>query len=174
MATVKNTKKTTENVKDNAHPVRVEQAEETGVAVAPVNGDITQFIDLNNSGFYASLKATTEEEKALLFNALSSPEQALADFINNTIHIKHIVAEPVELTNEETGEVHVCPRIIIIDKDDVSYSCVSQGIKNCLARLFTIYGTPEMWSEPLAVTIGQRKIRGNKNVLTLSLGKKKK
>lgn len=124
---------------------------------------------LVENGFYSSFNANDEKEKELLFNALANPDTELAKMINKKIDIINVVAEQIEVTNEETGEVSIAPRIIIIDKDYNSYSCVSVGIRNSLSRLFSIFGPPCVWDSPFTMLVGQKKIKGNKNVLTLTI-----
>lgn len=103
---------------------------------------------------YCSFKAETLEEKAKLFNLMNSPDYRISDCINKTIYVKDVYMEVVVCTNEETGEVSNAPRVVVIDKDGVSYQSVSFGILNSVKKLMTIFGTPT-WEEPIPIVVKQ-------------------
>ena len=83
---------------------------------------------------FSSLRAETDVEKANLFNAINNPEKRLADCINMKINAKDLYIEVVNCTNEESGEITACPRIVIIDDKGVAYQAVSLGIYSALKR----------------------------------------
>lgn len=118
---------------------------------------------------FTSVVATTDEEKASLFNAMNNPDKRLADCINMTIKAKDLYIEVVNCTNEETGEVTACPRIVIIDDKGVSYQCVSVGIYSALKKLIQVYGAPT-WETPLKLAVKQIS-KGNRKMLTLDVMK---
>ena len=114
-----------------------------------------------NHPVYSSLRPTTDEEKKVLYNATAAPDYKLSDFIGKEIAITHVYAEQVEMTNQETGETQVAPRIVLIDADGHSYQCVSSGILHSLNRLFAIYG-PAPWPNGLKVEVKQVQVRENR------------
>lgn len=118
---------------------------------------------------FSSLQATTDEEKAQLFNAINNPEKRLADCINMTIKAKDLFVEVVNCTNEETGEVTACPRIVIIDDKGIAYQAVSLGIYSALKKVIQIFGTPT-WAKPIALEVKQV-TKGTRKMLTLNIGK---
>ena len=120
---------------------------------------------------FSSLKANTDEEKANLFNAINNPEQRLADCINMTIKAKDLYIEIVNCTNEETGEITACPRIVIIDEEGVSYQAVSLGIYSALKKVIQIFGVPT-WEKPIALEVKQV-TKGTRKMLTLNIAKTK-
>lgn len=117
---------------------------------------------------YCSLNANTRQEKELLFNIISSPSDRIANIINQTIELKHVYVETVELTNEETGEITFAPRTILIDKNEKSFECVSVGIFSALKKLFQIFGDPSTWEKPIKIKIKQLQ-KGTKSILTFSI-----
>lgn len=149
--------------------------------VAVVKGNANKFQDM---GFdlmadmttaqtqFCSLTANTEEEKAQLFNVINNPEKRLSDCINMTILASHLYIEVVNCTNEETGEITACPRIVIIDKDGVSYQAVSLGIYSALKKIIQIFGVPSAWTRPIPLEIKQV-TKGQRKMLTLNIGKMK-
>lgn len=148
------------------------------VAVYQNNAPVNKFADM---GFdisvdmtsaqlsFSSLKADTDEEKASLFNAINNPEKRLADCINMTIKAKDLYIEVVNCTNEETGEITACPRIVIIDDKGVSYQAVSLGIYSALKKVIQIFGTPT-WEKPIKLEVKQV-TKGTRKMLTLNIAK---
>ncbi len=116
---------------------------------------------------FCSMKAETDEQKAKLYNAMNNPEKRLADCINMQIKAKDLYIEVVNCTNEETGEVTACPRIVIIDDKGVSYQAVSVGIYSALKKAIMVYGAPT-WVKPVTMEVKQI-TKGNKKMLTLNV-----
>lgn len=118
---------------------------------------------------FSSLRAETDEEKAHLFNSINNPEKRLADCINMKINAKDLFIEVVNCTNEETGEVTACPRIVIIDDKGVAYQAVSLGIYSALKKIIQIFGVPT-WDKPIALEVKQV-TKGSRKMLTLNIAK---
>lgn len=116
---------------------------------------------------FCSMVAKTNEEKAKLFNAMNNPDKRLADCINMEIKAKDLYVEVVNCTNEETGEVTACPRMVIIDVDGVSYQAVSVGIYSALKKMIQIYGAPT-WTQPVRMRVKQI-TKGTRKMLTLDV-----
>ena len=117
---------------------------------------------------YSSLVATTKEEKVKFFNATNSEALRLGDMINEVIEVRHIYCEEVECTNEQTGVVEICPRVVLITEEGTGYTCVSRGVFSSLKKLISIFGEPSQWEE--AITIKVKQItKGEKKILTLAL-----
>lgn len=121
-----------------------------------------------SSDSFCSLRAETPEEKATLFRIMNSPEKRISDCINQTILVKDVYCEVVNVTNKETGEVNTCPRVVLVDKDGIGYQSVSFGIYGSLKKLFQVYGVPT-WDEPVPVKVIQISREKNK-ILTLTIG----
>ena len=161
------------------NPFNNEEVQETSVVVAQNTGVTNKFAD---EGFslavdmtsaqtsFSSLTATNDDEKAKLFNAINNPEKRLADCINMTINAKDLYIEVVNCTNEETGEVTACPRIVIIDDKGVSYQAVSLGIYSALKKVIQIFGTPT-WVNPIKLEVKQV-TKGTRKMLTLNIATK--
>lgn len=117
---------------------------------------------------YCSVVAQTDEEKALLFNATNNTAHRLSDCINMVINVKDVFVEVVNCTNQETGEVTACPRIVLINDKGEGYQCVSMGIFSALKKLFAIYGEPKDWSKPIKLEVKQV-TKGERKMLTLNI-----
>lgn len=120
-----------------------------------------------SSDSFCSLKAETPEEKATLFRIMNSPEKRISDCINQTILVKDVYCEVVQVTNKETGEVNTCPRVVLVDKDGIGYQSVSFGIYGSLKKLFQVYGVPT-WENPVSVKVIQISREKNK-ILSLTI-----
>lgn len=128
--------------------------------------DVT--VDLTSAQMqFCSVKAESDEEKAKLFNAMNNPEKRIADCINMVIKAKDLFVEVVQCTNESTGEVTTCPRIVIIDENGVGYQAVSVGIYSALKKVIQIYGAPT-WVKAIPLEVKQI-TKGERKMLTLNV-----
>ena len=121
--------------------------------------------------FYCSVADDgTRKSKVAIFNAVNGADESLGDHIGEVLEVVDVVAHPVTLTDEETGEIINALRTVLITKDGKTYTAVSQGITNALARVFSIVGMPSWKEEPVKMKIKQIKTRnGNNKVNTIEL-----
>lgn len=117
---------------------------------------------------YCSMIAETDDEKATLYAAMNSPDGKLMEHIGEILQLKDVYVEAVQCTNEETGEIIPCPRIVLICADGSSYQCVSKGVYGSLKKLFTVYGEPKNWTSPIPLKVRLIPL-GTRNVLTLDI-----
>ena len=129
----------------------------------------------NPSGtFYCSIANDGSRKSAVaIYNAINNADEKIADHINEVIEAVNVVAHPVELVNEETGEIIEALRTVIVAKDGKSYTATSQGITSALSKIFSIVGSPDggAWEkEPVKMKIKQIKTRnGDNKVNTIEL-----
>ena len=116
---------------------------------------------------FCSMVATSDEDKAKMFNAMNNPDKRLADCINMKIKAKDLYIEVVNCTNEETGEITACPRIVIIDDKGVAYQAVSLGIYSALKKVIQVFGAPT-WEKPVTLEVKQV-TKGTRKMLTLNV-----
>lgn len=121
------------------------------------------------SKVYCSMNVTTDEEKKKLFNTLESCDVLLNDCVGNEIAIKDIYIEEKNVVDEETGELRIKYRTIIFDENGQTYATGAYGIYNVLKKIVQIYGTPDLWQEPLKVKVAKKPIGNGKQSLTLIL-----
>lgn len=136
--------------------------------------DLVEQLKNPDGKFYCSIKDDGKREtKITIYNAINSPSKTLAEMKGKTLEIVNVVAYPISITNEETGEIITCLRTILIDKKGVGYAAVSQGITNSLARIFSIVGTPDngAWEkEPVKMEVKEVNTRnGNNKVNVIEL-----
>ena len=136
--------------------------------------DLMAQLNEPNEQFYCSIvNDGTRASQIKIYNAINSVDETLAEHINEVLEIVNIVAHPIELTDEETGEIFTALRTVLIDKNGISYGAVSGGITNSLARIFAIVGKPDggAWEdEPVKIKVKQVQTRnGNNKVNTIEL-----
>lgn len=136
--------------------------------------DLVEQLKNPNGQFYCSIQDDgSRATKVAIFNAVNGADESIADHIGEVIEVINVVAHPVELVDEVTGEVVNALRTVLIDKNGKSYTAVSQGITSALSKIFSIIGTPEngAWeTEPVKMKIRQVKTRnGNNKVNTIEL-----
>lgn len=124
----------------------------------------------NQKPAYCSIVAESFDDKAKIFNAMSSPDERLRNHINEIINIRDVYCEIVMCTNKKTGETSEAPRVVLIDTEGKSYQCVSTGIFISLKRLFTVFGMPT-WEKGVPCKVKQVS-NGERQILTLVVADK--
>ena len=133
-------------------------------------------VEADKSKTYCSLKASTDEEKMFLYNAMNGDSEGLrvADMINMEIEIKDVAFELVKLTDENTGVVEEAPRAVLISPDGKVYNSTSFGILSSIQRCISIFGEPT-WEPAKKFIVKQAKTKkGTMLKLDLVMSKKKK
>ena len=133
-----------------------------------VKGELTLFSGVKQN-VYCSKVAETEKEKKELFNALESCDALLNDCVGQEIEIQDVYVEEKQVVDEETGELKTKFRTILFDKSGQTYATGSYGIYNVLKKIVQIYGTPDLWQEPLKAKVAKKPIGNGKQSLTLIL-----
>lgn len=112
--------------------------------------------DENN--FITSLNPSDIQSKKKLYNCINSPDEGLSDALNKTINMVDYIAHNVEVENDKGDKVKAV-RLILIDDKGKSYASVSDGAVQALAKIFSIFGTPDTWEEPLKIKAVEKKSR---------------
>lgn len=116
--------------------------------------DMKSELSTESPSIYCSVQGGTREAKALVYNAMNNPTHRVGDMINQVIAVKDVLAEQIEIANDETGEVSLAPRVVLIDDKGESYQAVSNGIYNAVKKLIAVFGAPT-WDEPIPVRVKQ-------------------
>lgn len=111
---------------------------------------------------FCTMKEGTLEERAKVYNAINNPDEKLRDHINETIYVNDVYCEEVTFDDGTIGH-----RIVVIDKDGVSYSTMSTGVYNSMRNMMKIMGMPP-W-EGMPIKVKQVNLK-EKQVLTLVIG----
>ena len=129
--------------------------------------NVAQELSANQTSMFCSITGGTKESKVAVFNASNNPDHKVGDFINKVIVVRDVLAEQIEVTDEETGDVSIAIRTVLIDMDGKSYQAVSQGIFNALKKAIAIFGAPT-WEDGLPCLIKQVKV-GKGSMLTFDV-----
>lgn len=139
------------------------------MTVAMVDDNNKMIADLTTRTMsYCSIVAETFEDKKILFNSMNNPEKRTGDCINEVINLRNVYVESVNCVNQDTGEVTVCPRVVLIDDNNVGYQSVSLGIFSALKKLFSTFGEPNTWDEAIPIKIKQL-TKGERKILTFEI-----
>lgn len=132
---------------------------------------VSSLADPGQSQMYCSISDDgTMQSKARIFNSINSPDKRVSDCIGETISLRNIVAHPIQLVDENSGELVETMRMVLIDEDGTSYEAVSTGIVNAVSRILQIFGQPDTWTAPIKVKPVQKGTRnGNNKVTTLKV-----
>lgn len=122
--------------------------------------------DLNNTEAYCSIKGDSREALVAMYNAINSPDHKLSDFVGKKLNIKDISIERVENVNDETGEMVANARVVLIDENGESYTCVSSGIYSAIKKLVAVFGEPT-WEPALPVEVQNLSTKKGRKTMTL-------
>lgn len=111
--------------------------------------------------FFSSKELKNDNDKKVMYNALSSPDYTISENVGEKLIIKDIAAFPVNFVDEDGSEVQVL-RTILIDDKGKTWAATSSGIANSVTKLFAIYGMPT-WQNGISVQIKQVKSRNSEN-----------
>ena len=105
---------------------------------------------MNTGAAYTDLNLQDRKQAVAFYNATANPQYKLKEHVNEVINLAHVSIECCEVNNED-GVRQIAPRIVLIDANGSTFSCVSIGIYNSLKRLFALLGTPDTWTEPVPI-----------------------
>ena len=138
------------------------------------------FIVEKKENCYCSIKGDNFDEKKMLLNKLENCDYLLMDCIGQEINLKNvyiekIVKEKKDKNNNyiynENGELEYTTkyRTIIFDDEGKAYATGSYGIYNKLNNLVKVFGTPDVWNEPIKIKIVKLKNKDNHNILSFQI-----
>ena len=141
-------------------------------AIVPANpgNEIVSNFANSTASMFCSFKPESDDDRAVLYNAMNAPDVRIADHIGQIINVRDVIVEPVEIVDDKSGEVRTAPRVILIDTDNHTYSAASYGIYNALRRLTAIFGLPT-WKDGIPVRVKQI-ARGSNRIFTLDVVRK--
>lgn len=152
--------------------VNKEVAENTTVAVQGDFSSVDLLAELKNpeGALYCSIADDgTRKSKVAIFNAVNRADKQVSEHLGEELSIVNVVAHPITLTDEETGEIVTCLRTVFITDKGENYVAVSGGVASALSRIFSIVGSPEngAWEkEPVKMKFKQVNTRKGKNKVT--------
>ena len=129
--------------------------------------DLQNELSEKSTTTFCSVQGGDRKAKALVYNAMNNPTHRIGDCINKKLKIRDVLAELIELENEETGEMQTVPRVVLIDDKGESYQAVSTGIFNAVKKAIAVFGAPT-WDDPLEIEVKQISL-GKNQMLTFDV-----
>lgn len=118
---------------------------------------------------FATIDATTMENKAKLFNATENADVLANDCVGEKFTLVDAYIERIPTIDEETGEQKVKYRTILFGEDGKTYASGAYGIYNTVAKILQIYGVETLHDKGLKVEIAKGTTKGNKTRLFLKV-----
>lgn len=118
---------------------------------------------------FATIDASTMENKAKLFNATENADVLANDCVGENFTLVDAYIERIPTVDEETGEQKVKYRTILFGDDGKTYASGAYGIYNTVAKILQIYGVETLHDKGLKVEIAKGTTKGNKTRLFLKV-----
>ena len=142
----------------------------TGVEAQTASRGLT--VDMfkhSDNEIFSTLELTDRKSRKDFYNAINSAKHSVGENINKRFKITNLIAHPVQLMNEETGELDNAMRIVFIDEKGEGWHSVATGIAQSAQRIIFAYGQGPWVDEPIEVEVKQLKTRNNNNTLVLEI-----
>lgn len=100
---------------------------------------------------------TTMDGKMALYNAMQTADK-VDEHLNEPLHVTNVLAQAIEVANQETGEINPSIRVVI-HAEEGDFAAASPTLAHSFGNLFSIFGTPDKWAAPLVIKIVEKKSR---------------
>lgn len=110
---------------------------------------------------------TTMDGKMALYNAMQTADK-VDEHLNEPLHVTNVIAQAIEVTNQETGEINPSTRVVI-HADEGDFAAASPTLAHAFGNLFAIFGTPDKWEKPLSLKVVEKKSRRGYKFFDLEL-----
>lgn len=110
---------------------------------------------------------STMDGKMALYNAMQTADK-IDDHLNEPLHVVNVLAQAIEVTNQETGEINPSTRVVI-HADEGDFAAASPTLAHSFGNLFAIFGTPDKWGKPLSLKVVEKKSRRGYKFFDLEL-----
>lgn len=127
-----------------------------------------QLFNKAQSPSYSSIKATTDEDKIKLLNALENCDFLLNDIAPKDITVKDVYIQQYEKTLDD-GEKKVKYRTILFDTEGKTYVTTSNFFFYAISKIFSVLGTPDNWSKPYTLQVYKKDVQNGKKALSVKI-----
>lgn len=100
---------------------------------------------------------TTMDGKMALYNAMQTSDK-VDEHLNEPLHVTNVLAQAIEVTNQETGEINPSTRVVI-HAEEGDFAASSPTLAHAFGNLFAIFGTPDKWSHPIVLKVMEKRSR---------------
>lgn len=110
---------------------------------------------------------TTMDGKMALYNAMQTSDR-VDEHLNEPLHVTNVLAQAVEVANQETGEINSSTRVVI-HAEEGDFAASSPTLAHAFGNLFAIFGTPDKWAAPIILKVVEKKSRRGYKFFDLEL-----
>lgn len=105
--------------------------------------------------------------KMALYNAMQTSDK-VDEHLNEPLHVTNVLAQAIEVANQETGEINSSTRVVI-HAEEGDFAAASPTLAHAFGNLFAIFGTPDKWNQPLTLKVVEKKSRRGYKFFDLEL-----
>lgn len=109
----------------------------------------------------------TMDGKMALYNAMQTADK-IDEHLNEPLHVTNVLAQAIEVANQETGEINSSTRVVI-HAEEGDFAAASPTLAHAFGSLFAIFGTPDKWAAPLVLKVVEKKSRRGYKFFDLEL-----
>lgn len=110
---------------------------------------------------------TTMDGKMALYSAMQTSGK-VDEHLNEPLHVTNVLAQAIEVANQETGEINPSTRVVI-HAEEGDFAAASPTLAHAFGNLFAIFGTPDTWTTPLVLRVVEKKSRRGHKFFDLEL-----
>lgn len=110
---------------------------------------------------------TSLDGKMALYNAMQTSDK-VDDHLNEPLHVTNVLAQAIEVVNQENGELNQSTRVVI-HSEEGDFAAASPTLARAFGNLFAIFGTPDVWSKPITLKVVEKKSRRGYKFFDLEL-----
>lgn len=147
------------------------ESAETGMTVPAQPSAGLRTYDLMQQGalqVWTSLDPTTPDGKAEIIRHMQGDDsEPVGEALNTVVEVEHVLVHRVEVTDTNTGELLDADRVVLIRPDGSSVAAVSQGIRNSLQLIVSLYGMPP-FSPAMHLRVNQKTTRAGRRTYSLT------
>lgn len=110
---------------------------------------------------------TNMDGKMALYNAMQTSDK-VDDHLNEPLHVTNVLAQAIEVVNQENGELNQSTRVVI-HSEEGDFAAASPTLARAFGNLFAIFGTPNTWDKPIALKVVEKKSRRGYKFFDLEL-----
>lgn len=115
---------------------------------------------------------STMDGKMALYSAMQTSGK-VDEHLNEPLHVTNVLAQAIEVANQETGEINPSTRVVI-HAEEGDFAAASPTLAHSFGNLFAIFGTPDTWTAPLVLKVVEKKSRRGHKFFDLELVSKSK
>lgn len=116
---------------------------------------------------WSTFAGESHKDKIELFQAMTAAEP-ISDHLGEVINLNNVVAQVVEVENQD-GLMVEAVRVILVSDDDKAYAGLSDGLFRSIQNLFGVLGMPNEWDAALPVVVTEEKSRKGFKFFTLKI-----